>query len=175
MWYEQNPGKRCARKRMSSCSCQKQRRPRGWRSVSGPWSPLTATITGQSIIQTRRQRSSRCATPLAQTHQCNVRVCETISCDHSEIVRMLDLTPSLQYNVIAALSPRTSAACAPSNRDESRWVKRYIMCPWPLAHGAHACAGLPMQIPPGQTQQSSAPILTPWESHLRSRADKDGK
>eukprot|EP00966_Prymnesium_polylepis_P229731 5315566-Prymnesium_polylepis.1 len=26
----------------------------------------------------------------------------------------------------------TSAACAPSNGDEDRWVKRYMMCPWPL-------------------------------------------
>eukprot|EP00966_Prymnesium_polylepis_P090821 2102884-Prymnesium_polylepis.1 len=73
MWYGQNPGKRWARKRMSSRSCQKQRRPRGWRSVPGPWSPLTATITGQPIPQTRRQHSRRCATPLAQTRKCNVR------------------------------------------------------------------------------------------------------
>jgi hypothetical protein len=64
--------------------------------------------------ETTAQR--KCATPLAQTHQCNVRVCETISCDHSEIVRMLDLTPSLQYTVIAALSPIVlrAAPCAPA-------------------------------------------------------------
>eukprot|EP00966_Prymnesium_polylepis_P142743 3295514-Prymnesium_polylepis.1 len=30
--------------------------------------------------ETTAQR--KCATPLAETHQCNVRVCETIRCDH---------------------------------------------------------------------------------------------
>jgi hypothetical protein len=45
------------------------------------------------------------------------------------------------------------------------------------AHAAHACAGLPKQIPPGQTLSAAldTPICTPWESHLRSIADKDGK
>jgi len=84
---------------------------------------------------------------------------------------MLDLTPSLQYNVIAALSPRTSAACAPSNRDESRWVKRYIMCPWPLAHGAHACAGLPMQIP--QERACHSPDMTHQPQGAGGRARRD--
>ena len=128
----------------------------------------------ETTAQQQMRDASRTDTPVQCA--CVRNDSETIRCDHSEIVRMLDLTPSLQYNAIAALSPRTSAACAPSNGDESRWVKRYIMCPWPLAHGAHTCAGLPMQIPPGQTQQRSTPIIrTPWESHLRSRTDKDGK
>jgi hypothetical protein len=49
--------------------------------------------------------AARCATPLAQTHKCNVRVCETVICNQQ--VGSLDLTPSLQYTVIAALSPST--------------------------------------------------------------------
>ena len=43
------------------------------------------------------------------------------------------------------------------------------------AHTAHACAGLPKQIPPGQTRSARHTICTHWESHLRSTADKDGK
>ena len=43
------------------------------------------------------------------------------------------------------------------------------------AHGAHACVGLPMQIPPGQTHGERHPSIPPGRSRLRSTTENDGK
>ena len=103
--------------------------------------------------------------------QCNVRVCETIRSVITEIVGMNVGSHSLAPVQCDSCAITAHLSSVRSLQHESRWVKRYIMCPWPVAHGAHTCAGLPMQIP--QERACHPPDMTHQPQGAGGRARTD--
>jgi len=59
-------------------------------------------------------------------------------------------------------------------RDGNYMGEEIYYVPVATAHGAHACVGLPKQIPPGQTHGERHPSVPPGRSRLRSTTEKTG-
>ena len=162
---------------MSASSFHDGREPIGQTSIWSLLSPSapTLTMTGRSIPK-RDDGAATGARRLTQRPQvqcARVFVAESaismwdrgiagshslapVHCDSCAITEHLSSVRSLQLG-------------------ESRWVERYIMCTWPLLTlhmHARACQS---RYPLGRPSALDTPICTPWESHLRSIADKDGK